>query len=295
MCFSFLLVYLVISNIMTLLLYGTWYNPFTRATQLTLLERIIKSYIVFLYPEFNPTGNVFLFNTKILHYCLIVLGLFITTMYLHKIYNEDKLKFIEVLLVIIMIPLAAYFIYCMVDYVHTVMTFANAFTLFLFVYLFDNYVLGKGFLKSNVKYVSYIILVLIMLSFVRISNICYTKATIVQENAISFYTTLITKIKCIDNYDDNLPVVYINEFQKEDITFHGIWAFEDINITPFHYDSIINSYTWEKTMKIWCGFDPIKGNAEDFIDNEVVKNMTRYPKDGSIKIVDNTIVVKFAD
>lgn len=48
-------------------------------------------------------------------------------------------------------------------------------------------------------------------------------------------------------------------------------------------------------MKMWCGFDPIVLKASDYEWMPEVLQMPNYPDEGSIKMIDGVIIVKFAD
>ncbi len=47
-------------------------------------------------------------------------------------------------------------------------------------------------------------------------------------------------------------------------------------------------------MAYYCGFSPAKysGNIEELEKQEVIKNMSYYPDDGSIAIVNDVLIVK---
>ena len=46
-------------------------------------------------------------------------------------------------------------------------------------------------------------------------------------------------------------------------------------------------------MKTWCNYAPQTKDAADYINDNRVQNMSTYPDDGSICIIDDVIVVKF--
>lgn len=48
-------------------------------------------------------------------------------------------------------------------------------------------------------------------------------------------------------------------------------------------------------MKLWCGFEPQTLDASDYMQMEEVLRMPSYPDTGSIKMMDDVMVVKFAD
>lgn len=63
---------------------------------------------------------------------------------------------------------------------------------------------------------------------------------------------------------------------------------------PGDEETIVNDYRWIEFMKMWCGFSPIIIRDETYwykIANEL--EMTQYPNDGSIAIVENCIIVNF--
>ena len=96
-------------------------------------------------------------------------------------------------------------------------------------------------------------------------------------------------------YQDDLPVVYVNEMKIHDqnITRDGS---EEI---PFaaagnSLEDVLNNYSWRYFVKAWCGWWPaeVKDEAE-FKDRPEVTRMPSYPDDGAIQILDGTVVIKF--
>ena len=56
---------------------------------------------------------------------------------------------------------------------------------------------------------------------------------------------------------------------------------------------IFEPYNYQQQISLLTGFtsDYIDGNT--FEDNQIVKQMASYPDDGSIRVIDDTVVVKF--
>ena len=50
-------------------------------------------------------------------------------------------------------------------------------------------------------------------------------------------------------------------------------------------------------MRTWCGFDPRVADASvlDSADMEQVRQLTIYPDSGSIQVIGDYLVVRFAD
>ena len=131
----------------------------------------------------------------------------------------------------------------------------------------------------------------------RYANVCYLKADVMQTEAIGYYNRLISRIQGAEGYTVETPVLYVNERSKNDEGFSGNTLFDPIYLPPYHGNSIINDFSWEETMQLWCGFEPVKADGDSISGSgkEEIQKMPSYPDDGSIKMIDGTMVVKFAD
>ena len=69
----------------------------------------------------------------------------------------------------------------------------------------------------------------------------------------------------------------------------------NIGYLPYSKDvnGYVNDYTWIKFMKQWTGYSPTVIDAAAFAEIDEVKQMPSYPDDGSIAIINDTVVVKF--
>lgn len=126
------------------------------------------------------------------------------------------------------------------------------------------------------------------------ANIAYMKIDFVQSQSISYFTRLVTRIESTDGYRTDVPIAYINEDNKRisipDLDKYNILQ----DLIPF---SILPSDNyWTTYMSRWCGFSPkiVDGIATAKISSlSEVQDMPSYPDDGSIKIINDTLVVKF--
>ena len=57
----------------------------------------------------------------------------------------------------------------------------------------------------------------------------------------------------------------------------------------------LNDYVWALFENYWCGFQPEEVAPEQYEKLQEVKEMPMYLDDGSIKVIDGVIVVKFRD
>lgn len=51
----------------------------------------------------------------------------------------------------------------------------------------------------------------------------------------------------------------------------------------------------ERSMVLWCGFNPKTADSAMYEQLPEVIQMPCYPSDGSIKMIEDVLVVKFAD
>lgn len=178
---------------------------------------------------------------------------------------------------------------------HSLMVYAKVFPFILFSWLTEKYGFRQGHFQKTVSLVTVSIMLLSLGMYCRIDNKCYLRATFAQQNAISYFTTLITQIKSTENYKDEMPVTFINAKAKSDLTFIHNEAFKNVDYSPYYMDvsGYLNTYSWYHFMKQWCGFAPIIVDSNDYEVLEEVINMPHYPDYGSIRIINDTVVVNF--
>lgn len=88
-------------------------------------------------------------------------------------------------------------------------------------------------------------------------------------------------------------MVYINEYRKTDLSLPDIPEFDEIHILPYNSSNWINDYLWKESMKMWCGFAPQTEDSSGYAELPEVLGMPCYPDDGSIKMINGVLVVKF--
>lgn len=261
----------------------------------TYAGRAITAYKRFFSLAENKPGNVFLNNTKYLYYFVIFVNIALVLILFIKNVKKNKLAYILFLVFSALIPLAGNFIYvmCAEDDVYTIMAYGLSvpflFAIFMIQRILDAFD-GKKLVLIDAFAIS-----ILCLFLVKIDNICYLKTQFVQQQAISYFTTLISNIKSTDGYSDEYPVATINNFQINDASFTEIPEFT-IPLVPYDHNvnDYVNNYMYRDFMAFWCGYNPdYVTNTTDLENSPEVQKMPSYPKDGSIKVIDDTVVVKF--
>ena len=260
------------------------------------LNRIIFAYKEFFLPTSSAQYYMYPLTTIYIYYICIVLSIIMMCCWLIKLYKQSKTRATLLAISFISIPFTTNFIFIIspTHFVHSLMVYSQLVPFIFFAWLLENTNISYKKFEKNVKSIIYTILILLNVMYIRYDNVCYLKAIFSQQQLISYYTTLITQIKSIDNYADNLPIVFVNEQRMRDITLQAIPELNHIKGFPYKsINFLVNSYTSEDFMRRWLAFSPkiVKNSA--IKNSKQVKDMPSYPDKGSIQVLHNHIVVKF--
>ena len=249
------------------------------------LKRIPEAYVYFFLPHLDPAANMFPERTIYLYWFILIVMLFSIAFVLAQL---EKKKMLQVLILIIQFPLAVNFIYVLAGEAYSLTAYNSVFTLFaVLIFPFEK-------LSSQVyKKIIYILMSVLLVLWVRFSNICYLKAEFMQNEAISYFTTLITRIESTPGYQHEMPVLYIGSEDKWVPSHYSQQKYPNITLTPYDYSNVINIQHWRKFVSNWCGYEPKETDSDSLKHSEEIQQMPLYPDDGSIKIIDGTIVIRF--
>ena len=120
--------------------------------------------------------------------------------------------------------------------------------------------------------------------------------TLLQSAATRYFTTLITRIQSTEGYDTWKYVAYVGIPQpgRNDNSVENIQELDHINLLPVHY-GLQNALkvSWRNYMTYWCGFTAHEIDPHEIMNRPEVEAMPHYPEEGSIKVIDDIVVVKF--
>lgn len=260
------------------------------------IHRVVVAYKEFFVPTAKNPYYMYSGTIRAVYYLVMLL----TVAYVIKMLVEAKgniSKQIFMGICIILFPLCSNFVFVMADMsvTHSLMVYSQVFVFIMLAFSADKIELTNT--KGNItKRVALVLLSFTILMYCRYDNRCYLKADLMQQQAISYFTTMVTQIKSLDGYNDDMPVVFCNRYQIDDKSWTGMPELRDIKIEPYGnlYD-YLNNYRWYFFMNDWCGYEPVVESDIDnpILDTEEYQQMPHYPDDGSIKIIDEKIIVKF--
>ena len=136
--------------------------------------------------------------------------------------------------------------------------------------------------------------------YVRYDNLCYTEAELRQSQAISYFNALISDIHNADGYYNEIPVCYVNEFDKRLPSNHDNYEGKNLIVTnPYNSEimgNIAMTHSWREYMAQWCNYAPYSTPVISQLSEAAqlkVESMPRYPDKGSIKVIEGTLVINF--
>lgn len=132
-----------------------------------------------------------------------------------------------------------------------------------------------------------------------IANYTYVGMDLVKQEAESYFTTMITQIKSLDGYNSNLPICFKGKGEggvicKDDSATINNRYLSPANIRgTMSLERYIGMYSRNSFLEYYLGFSPELVSFEELTakQSEYSNSMPEYPADGSIQIVDGTIIV----
>lgn len=248
-----------------------------------------------------------LFYLRFFTAVIIVITIIQLIILLVKSSNKISLKIASIVGIVIM-PVGMNLVYILStseDYlIDTLMMYGNIFVFLLpvvLIQLLDNTEFVEGLGKKVVAIatsIQAISLVVMLVGYVYLDNSAYLKADIVQQQAIAWYTELVANIKCSEGYTDDMEIILVGIDNLSDETFTKIdngGQLEAIQVAKYpDYVTILSNGGSLNFAREHIGFGNEKVTVDDgtMTENEIVKSMPTYPSEGSVRVIDNKLIVK---
>ena len=279
------------------------YRGMDSAVNVTFNEYLQR--ILFAYKEFFaiPSGSAYYdinLRPGIIQPLYLILLVVFMCFYALLIYSHrKKISSLFLFILLLLVPAAVNFIFIMSDpeTSYAMMLYGKAVFFVFWAWIFEQ---GMRMLRPGVshivKNIAIVILFVIVFVYARFDNVCYLRMDLIQTQAIRYFTSLVTRIQSTEGYNSFQYVSYINSPKPDftDNSINEISEFENIRIPPyFDFLHTVGDSVWREYLRLWCGFSPHEIDQAYFENIPEVKQMPHYPDEGSIKIIDETVVVKF--
>ncbi len=249
----------------------------------------------FFYPSKEGYGVIYTGNSRYFYIGLVVLliGLGIWRYSMCR-KNMSIVQRLFLIACCACIPVSVNLIYVLSSYRIVRMEYSMVMFFMFLGFAVDQLIDKQGKWASVSKPLVTAGLILICLNFARTDNISYLKATLIQSEAIQYFNALIAKIQTAEGYNKDYPVAFVNESNKDTLHLIEFTEFAGLPEDPDRdLADYVNDFMWYKFMGIWCGYEPQVVSEKQYENSVEVSNMPSYPDDGSVKVINQTVVVKF--
>ena len=146
--------------------------------------------------------------------------------------------------------------------------------------------------------VTAVMLVITVITYIWFANGNYLAMEYTNQHDNAYYQTLMTQIKSVDGYHADMPITMIGKPVVDSTYTRQDMIGGTFNISG-KSSTNINTYSSWNIMTRVLGYDPVNRNSDEeeeyFRGLDEVNDMPCYPSSGSIKIIDDTIVIKFQE
>lgn len=279
------------------------------------MEQLLRS-IGHCYKSFLKAGfrDVYSMNPNLLvRLAFLISVLIMVYVGLYVCFSKSEVsQKILIILVIAVLPIAVNLVYIMAasaGVMYSIMTFDMVFILIIPVAMIEalkskydiDYGVGKilKICNSVLKgYIMPIVLGMTILSFIWFANGNYLAMQYTNQHDNAYYQTLMTQMKSIDGYEPDMPIAMIGKPVADSSFARQDMIGNTFSLGGKGHTNIAAYSSWNIMTRV-LGYDPeVRDSDEDeeyFRGLEEVKSMPCYPSSGAIKIIDDTIVIKFQE
>lgn len=236
--------------------------------------------------------------------CVLSVAVFLYGIFRFLI-RKNYFKAFCIFCILLLFPVACSLVYLYgAATVHTIMCLGNICPVFLIIIMADDISLdqmaamGKGYVAGAVCTLA----IVLSLYNCALSSRVYLQQEYIMNASIQYLNTVVTQIKCTENYKSGMPVAFVGTcsdpcIQNIDRMYMHVGLVGENTMQDFIYIAI--SYDWCKAVL----FPKYLGFSADFVEwdrceqmreDVRIQNMPVYPDAGSVGIIDGTVIVRFS-
>ena len=270
-----------------------------------LLPEAYKSFFNYYFND-NIIPNK-IWNTNILY--IIIFSIMLISILYSIIKNKIYKKMADIILLIIFIftaPICFGIIEIIVPDVdiHILMACSMIYIFPIFFKILE--IIPKGYITTVFKYIVTFCSLIIIWNYLWQDNASYIAIKSRQNQAEATVLRLATRIEELDEYTPNMPVLILGGFENNSYfdknntsieakkIYNRTWGF----ISDFPTIWWGNLDSWRKMFYEYLGINinlVSEWECQEILNTEEAKNMEKYPEKSSIKIINNTVVIKLSE
>ena len=255
-------------------------------------ERIFRAFRYFWHPKMRNL----MYPINIIPIYYVSIGS-IAILFLYKllvlIKNREFIRAAILFFLLMCIPVSVNFIavMCSFETVHHLMCCAQVMPFILLAWIIEKESFNNALWNKRIYIAGSVILLIVSFVYCRFDNVYYLKYCFTQSQLVNYYNTMITRIKSCKGYKAEYPITFVgNTFGNTSVR-----SMPEFRCEMAPLGRMLHSYhifSMGSMMKFWCGYSPTIVKSKPFANLPEVKAMAIYPNDGSIKVINNTVVIK---
>lgn len=317
-----MVVYFVVNNFFLIVMRAelTKYQGISDMGQITvadILGRIQNAYSKFLLLPFGDFQGM---NASILIKVIFGLSIIMSAVIIgiYVVRTKDILNRIMLVGMTALLPLAVNIIYVMCDentvYIHGLMIYASVFVLLIPTILLNCHINNSGEQDKGFSIImewgTVVASLIAILYYIGFNNVAYLQADLLQSQVDTYCTVFISEIKGTDGYKDEYPIILVQDEERDvrfdfnDKSMYLMKQFKQLSMTAYDTTMLswMNKYSLPEYLMYRMGFETenmkdygqlLKEGAIEELD--FIDEMPCYPDDGSMRVVDDKIIVKLSD
>lgn len=257
------------------------------------------------YTDFFKTFTqdyYYIFPYKFLNMVVSVAWVLFAVGLLYLVINCLKKKWLNRIFILgltLLIPFAIFLINLMcaefLDGIYTLMCYSAFFMLAAPMLVLDRACERKLKVTLFVTRAVQAVLILVIFLYVKYANMAYLGYNIHYEQAYFEFSSLANRIRSVEGYDNLIPIVFAGKYQDTS----RLWELRYADALPGAYNTEYVMNGEERRANFFRFFLGFNYNeiypTTELMESETFKAMPSYPDDGSIKLENDQIIVKFSD
>lgn len=254
-------------------------------------------YSVVTLPLNNYCG---LANLPYIRLCYVAIGLMSAGMaagvLLMRIRRWDSTAMAAVLVVLFVVAVNFIVIMCPNSWLYTLMVYPFALIGCVPLMLLEVLPEGQKSKQQLARKLVSIVLALLIFGYAYDTNIGYTAVYYATCQVENYVTSLVTQVRMTEGFTTDLEWAFLGTV--EDPLLHSAWGYEHWFLGSMSAGDLLSWDSYWHWIQQYCGYTvPLAGDGaeQELWENETVRQMPCWPNAGSIKVVDNYVVIKFQE
>ena len=147
--------------------------------------------------------------------------------------------------------------------------------------------------RSGMAAVLALVLALAAVNYAWQNNVNYTVLYYTDQQTIQYFSTMLTRIRSVEGYSQDKKLAIVGDLIQDDSYFNSIGEYA---VARYRGNAVtyLIGYSWQSWLDTYFGFNQPEATMEELhavISIEDLLEMPAYPDDGSIRLVDDIIIL----